>query len=106
MVSGPTAWSSGIEITYNVPNGLAVGTYIYTVTFTDDYGNFDTDIITMTVNAITTDGDTGAVPFELIILISVLGPIIVLAVVIFIFIRKKRRKVTAPKRFTVGPKRE
>ena len=106
VVSGPTAWSSGIEITYNVPDGLAVGTYIYTVTFTDDYGNFVTDITTMTVNAITTDGDTGAVPFELIILISVIGFIIILAVVIFIFLLKRRRKVTAPERFTVGPKRE
>ena len=103
VVSGPRLWSSSIEITYSVPDGLVVGTYIYTVTFTDDYGHSATDTVTMTIREPPPDG---AIPFEMIILISVLGPIIVLAVVIFIFLRKRSRKVTAPERFTVGPKRE
>jgi hypothetical protein len=49
IVSGPTAWTSGVAITYNIPNGFAVGVYVYTVNFTDDYGNLITDSVTFTV---------------------------------------------------------
>jgi len=48
----------------------------------------------------------GAIPFEMIILISAFGSIIILAVFIVIFLRRRHRKVTAPEGFTVGPKRE
>jgi hypothetical protein len=50
--------------------------------------------------------DAPEMPIEIIIIVSVFGSIIISAVVIFIFLRKRRRKVTAPERFTVGPKRE
>jgi len=49
IVAGPTAWTSGVTITYNIPNGFAVGVYIYTVNFTDDYGNSIIDSVTFTV---------------------------------------------------------
>jgi hypothetical protein len=49
IVSGPNVWSNGVAITYNVPDGLTVGDYIYTVNFTDDFNNFITDVVNMTV---------------------------------------------------------
>ncbi|KKK57687.1 hypothetical protein LCGC14_3051960, partial [marine sediment metagenome] len=49
IVSGPSAWSNGTEVIYNVTNGLPVGEYTYTIKFTDDYGNFSTDTVTMAV---------------------------------------------------------
>jgi len=49
IVAGPTAWTSGVSIAYNIPNGFAVGVYIYTVNFTDDYGNSIIDNVTFTV---------------------------------------------------------
>ena len=48
-IVSPSAWLNGTIVTYNVPNGLAVGNHIYTVNFTDDYDNFLTDSVTMTV---------------------------------------------------------
>ncbi|MBY8988628.1 MAG: hypothetical protein KGD61_09260, partial [Candidatus Lokiarchaeota archaeon] len=49
IVAGPSVWSSGVAITYNVPDGFGVGSYIYTVNFTDLEGNFITDNINFTV---------------------------------------------------------
>ncbi|GAG76624.1 unnamed protein product, partial [marine sediment metagenome] len=49
VVAGPTTWASGVAIIYNVPEGFAVGDYIYIVNFTDDEGNFVIDSVTMTV---------------------------------------------------------
>jgi hypothetical protein len=49
IVTGPTAWTSGVAINYNIPNGLSVGSYVYTVRFTDDYNNFITDSVNFTV---------------------------------------------------------
>jgi len=49
IVEGPIAWSSGVEITYNVPDGLTIGEYFYTVNFSDDGDNFDTDTVKMTI---------------------------------------------------------
>ncbi|MGM0470124.1 MAG: hypothetical protein ACQERB_15095 [Promethearchaeati archaeon] len=48
-VAGPTAWSSGVVVTYDIPNGLGVGTYTYTINFTDTNGNFATDTVEVTV---------------------------------------------------------
>jgi hypothetical protein len=50
IVAGPAAWASGVAITYSIPDGLAVGIYDYTIIFTDDSGNFNSDTITFTVN--------------------------------------------------------
>ena len=48
-VVGPTAWTSGNAVTYNIPDGFSLGSYIYVVTFTDDYSNFITDSVNFTV---------------------------------------------------------
>jgi len=92
IVAGPTAWSSGAAIIYNVPDGLAVGDYIYTVNFTDQYGNSVIDTITLTVREVSNGG--GAIPLELIIIISsTIGVVVVIAIAIVI-ITRRRRKLT------------
>jgi hypothetical protein len=49
IVAGPTAWTSGVAINYNIPDGLGVGTYFYVVNFTDLGGNFITSSVNFTV---------------------------------------------------------
>ncbi len=49
IVSGPNAWSNGTAIIYNIPNGLNLGEYIYTINITNDYNNSITNTVTMTV---------------------------------------------------------
>jgi hypothetical protein len=48
-VAGPTAWLSGSLVTYNIPDGLSVGEYDYTITFTDDHGFYAADTVKVTV---------------------------------------------------------
>ena len=60
VIAGPTAWTSGNEITYNIPNGFSVGDYMYTVNFTDDYDNFATDTVTFAVEDTTSPSITVA----------------------------------------------
>jgi hypothetical protein len=55
IVAVSTAWTSGNAIYYNIPDGFGVGSYIYTVNFTDDYGNFITDSVNFTVEEDTTN---------------------------------------------------
>jgi hypothetical protein len=55
IVTGPTVWISGNPINYNIPDGFALGSYIYIVNFTDDYNNFITDIVNVTVVEDTTN---------------------------------------------------
>jgi len=50
IVAGPSTWTSGVTITYNIADGFAVGVYVYTVNFTDDYNNFIIDSVTFTVD--------------------------------------------------------
>ena len=59
QVVAPTAWTSSVEVTYNIPDGFVAGVYIYTINFTDDYGNSITDSLTFTVKEETTSGDDG-----------------------------------------------
>jgi len=66
IVIGPTAWISSIPISYNIPDGFAVGVYVYTVNFTDDFGNFITDSATFTVED-TTNPNIVSPPFDLIV---------------------------------------
>jgi hypothetical protein len=49
VVAGPTSWTSGVAITYNIPDGFAIGSYVYTVNFTDDGGSSVTESVTFTV---------------------------------------------------------
>ena len=44
--------ASGYEISYSIPDGFDIGTYTYTVNFTDDYGKTITDSVTFTVEEI------------------------------------------------------
>jgi len=64
IVAGPTAWTSGVAITYNIPDSIAVGVYDYMVNFTDHYGNFNTDSVEITVED-TTDPDIISAPSDL-----------------------------------------
>ena len=74
IVAGPTAWSSGLTMTYDIPDGFAVGVYVYTVNFTDDYGNSINDSVIFTIeDAGTGDGEV-AIPgasFEITLIISI-----------------------------------
>ena len=85
-VAGPNEWSNGGVIIYNVPNGLTVGEHFYTVNFTDDYDNYITDTVKMTVREVTTGGNGGAISFGNYYLIFLVIGIISLAIV------QKRRK--------------
>jgi hypothetical protein len=90
IVAGPTAWSNGVAIIYNVSDGLAVGDYIYTVNFTDQYHNSIIDTITLTVREVSTGGDT--IPLELIVIISsTIGGGVVIAIAVLV---RRRRKLT------------
>lgn len=86
MVVSPSLWVSGIEITYNVPDGLATGIYSYFVNFTDDYDNFITGTIIMTVKEVT--------PLTtFIITISLITGGIAVAGVAIVLLRKRKRKL-------------
>ncbi|MFX1574477.1 MAG: hypothetical protein ACFFB0_17185 [Promethearchaeota archaeon] len=92
LVAGPGAWSNGTAIIYNVPDGLAVGDYIYTINFTDDFDNFVTDSITLTVEEVTTNGNgnggetKGIYGYNLLIALSCI------AIINLILIRKLKQK--------------
>ncbi len=45
----PTTWISGNAITYNIPDSLAPGVYVYNITLTDLYGNSFSDLVSVTV---------------------------------------------------------
>jgi microcystin-dependent protein len=49
IVVGPSGWTSGSPVTYNIPDGLGTGTYSYNITFVDDYGNSESDVVEFTV---------------------------------------------------------
>ncbi len=49
IVVTSTPWANNTPVVYNIPDGFGVGSNIYTVTFTDDYGNFITDSVDFTV---------------------------------------------------------
>lgn len=88
IVAGPTAWLNGSIITYNIPNGLAIGQYIYTVNFSDQYGNSNTNTVTLIVTSARGDG----IPLEAIIIISsVIGGGAVICIAIVLIIRRKRK---------------
>jgi len=72
IVAGPTAWTSGIAITYNIPDGFGIGSYIYTINITDDSGNFVTDSVNFTVEDVTNPIITDA-PSSLIIEFEYMG---------------------------------
>jgi hypothetical protein len=56
-IVGPTAWTSGEVIVYSIPDGLDIGVYTYSISFTDGGGNSITDSVTFAVEE-TTCSDT------------------------------------------------
>ena len=78
IVTGPTLWSNGSIIIYNIPDGLTEGLYIYTINVTDEYGNSNTHSVTMTIKE-------AAIPFGYYYLIFLIIGIVTL------IITKKRR---------------
>jgi len=87
IVAGPIEWLSGVEITYNVPDGFAVGEYLYTANFTDDYGNYATDTVIMTVQEVSKDNKGGAISFGNYFLVFLIIGILSLTIV------QKRKKM-------------
>ena len=85
IVAGPTAWTSGNAISYNISDGFGVGSYIYTVNFTDDYDNFISNTVTVTI------ASEVAIPFGNFFLIF-----IGFSVICLIF-TKKRQIVREPR---------
>jgi len=49
IIAGPVPWSSGVVVTFDIPEGLGIGSYTYTINFTDIFGNFNTDTVLITV---------------------------------------------------------
>ncbi len=49
IVVTSTSWAINTPVVYNIPDGFSVGSYIYTVNFTDLGGNFITNIVNYTV---------------------------------------------------------
>ena len=86
IVIGPTAWVSGVAITYNIPDVFGIGIYTYNITFSDESGNSVSNTVKLTINST----PEGAIPFELIIIVSVIGGGAVIGVAVVIFIRRKR----------------
>ena len=86
VIAGALAWTSGVAITYNIPDNLDAGVYVYTVTFTDEYNNFISDTVTVTINSSgTTPPAPGTVPFGNFFLIF-----IGLSVIGLIFAKKRQ----------------
>jgi len=69
IVVEPTIWTSNQTITYHIPDGFDIGVYIYTVNFTDDYGNSITDSVTFTVED--DGGGISGANFEMILILSI-----------------------------------
>ncbi|MHA1453200.1 MAG: hypothetical protein ACTSRD_10090, partial [Promethearchaeota archaeon] len=82
-----TAWTSGDTITYSVPNGLSAGTYTYTITFYDEYGNSVLDSVVFTVE----EPPTPTIPgFGVPVILFITA----LTILTMILVLKKKTKIT------------
>jgi len=77
----------GSQIIINI-DGLSAGEYIFNCTIFDKGGNFNSDIVSLKVDSTETGG---VIPFELIILTSVIGVGTVIGVASILLIRRKRK---------------
>ena len=64
-----------------------MGVYTYNITFTDDSGNSISNIVSVTVIPI----PETVIPFELIIIASVIGGGAVIGVAVVVLMRKKKK---------------
>jgi hypothetical protein len=67
-VESGTAWSSGVEVVYDIPDGLAAGNHSFEISFTDAYGNSGTDTVYVIVGAAPAPQIPG---FDLLVVLSV-----------------------------------
>jgi len=88
----PIAWSSGVEIQYAVPDGLAPGTHVFKINFGDtrpNRPNVASDTVVMTVNAAPTPPAPDGIPgYEPLLVIGFLT----VATAGIIYITKKKLK--------------
>jgi hypothetical protein len=86
---GPHSWTSGEPIVFDIPEGLSIGEYNYSVLFTDIYGNEVTDTVSFIVKE--EIGPPIAIPFNLTYLLFTIISILIL---VHITKRKIITKVT------------
>ena len=85
MQVGGIAWTSGVAITYNIPDGFAAGVYTYNITFSDESGNSISDTVTVTINSGVPSPPAGGIPFGNVFLIF-----IGISVIYLIFAKKRK----------------
>jgi len=78
IVVTPTPWANNMPVVYNIPDGFEEGVYLYTVNFTDDYGNSISNTVRVTITE-------RAIPFGNFFLIF-----IGLSVICLIFTKKRQ----------------
>ncbi len=90
IVAGPASWSSGVAIVYIIPEGLSSGEYIFTINFTDAYGNSIADTIAITVKEVKTTKQPNLLP--IIIGTSIAGIIAVISIPLIVKKLRRREK--------------
>jgi microcystin-dependent protein len=73
IVVGPTAWTSGNSVVYNIPDGFGPGTYTYEITYLDLYANPVSDDVSFSVQDTTTPTIVSA-PSDVVIELGDTGP--------------------------------
>lgn len=82
------AWTSGIEVHFSVPDGLAAGGYDFLITFEDDEGNTVNDTVVMTVGATPIPPPPDIPGYELSI---VLGISSIMSIGLILLMKKKKK---------------
>ncbi len=84
----PTAWTSGVEVSYAVPDGLAAGDHLFRVGFTDQRGHVVYDEVIMTVGEAPEPSPPPPIPgYEPLVVMGIFT-----ALTAAIIIRMKRKK--------------
>ncbi len=87
-VGGDTAWTSGVEVQVNVPDGLAAGDHDFVITFKDDGDNTVTDTVVMTVGAAPAAPPPDIPGYDLPI---VLGISSIMAIGLIVLMKKRKK---------------
>ena len=88
----PTAWASGVEIQFAVPDGLAPGDHLFTINFADTRPgrpNVASDDVIMTVLPAPVVEPPPDDPTVVIIISSVIGVVVIIAIAVVILRRRK-----------------